>query len=224
MRRVHDFHGGMFPPERKTLSNRASYAAPPSRNAIVPLSQHIGRSRSLSCARRQGACRPAPDRSQRTAGTRLEFGHVAAIEDQPLPHASGMSGPCIVIDCDGEDRWIDLEPLADYRNADTETLIQHLFAAGIAGLGGAGFPTAWKLPHAGGKNIDTLMINGTECEPYITADDLLMRERAAEIIAGIDDPGAHLRAPGDSLWCRGQQARSHCQPAHALQGRPQILS
>jgi electron transport complex protein RnfC len=224
MRRVHDFHGGVFPPERKTLSNRASIrsAALPKR-LILPLSQHIGRPAEPIVA--PGDKVLAGQRLTDLSGLPVHAsssGTVAAIEDQPLPHASGMSGPCIVIDCDGEDRWIDLEPLADYRNADTETLIQHLFAAGIAGLGGAGFPTAWKLPHAGGKKIDTLMINGTECEPYITADDLLMRERAAEIIAGIDIL-AHICAPREILFgVEDNKPEAIASLRHALQGRTDI--
>lgn len=188
MRRSYDFHGGIFPPEGKTLSNQLPIrkAAIPAQ-LVLPLSQHIG-----------AAAKPLVTPGEAVlGGQRLtdlsglpihapSSGTVAAIEDRPVPHASGMTAKCIVIECDGEDRWIDLQPVEDYRSAPREQLIDTLHAAGIAGLGGAGFPTARKLSGKSRATVSTLIVNGTECEPYITADDLLMRERAKEIVSGIE--------------------------------------
>src|SRR5690606_13074015 len=105
---------------------------------------------------------------------------------QPYPHVSGLQAPAIVIDSDGQDQWIALTPHADYRHLESAELLALIRQAGINGLGGAGFPTAVKLTARPTQKIHTLIINGTECEPYITADDVLMRERAAELISGID--------------------------------------
>ncbi|MFK7830866.1 MAG: electron transport complex subunit RsxC [Congregibacter sp.] len=188
MKRIHDFHGGIFPPERKSLSNttRIRRAAIPSQ-LVLPLSQHIGPSAKPIIETGQTVL--GGERLTDLSGLPLHAptsGTILAIEDRPVPHASGMHACCIVIDCDGEDRWIDATPLPNYRDIDAQSLTDALFEAGIAGLGGAGFPAARKMPRPGAGSIETLIINGTECEPYITADDLLMRERADAIISGIE--------------------------------------
>src|SRR5690606_11599035 len=102
---------------------------------------------------------------------------------RPLPHPSGLNGLCIVLNADGEDRWAPLEACEDYTRLEPATLLEKIQAAGIAGMGGAGFPTSVKLPAR--DPIRTLIINGTECEPYITADDVLMRHHAADIVEGV---------------------------------------
>jgi electron transport complex protein RnfC len=90
----------------------------------------------------------------------------------------------VIIDADGEDRWIERDGWSDYANQSREALIERIHQFGVAGLGGAGFPTGSKL-RGGGDKIETLIINAAECEPYITADDRLMQDCAAQIIAGI---------------------------------------
>jgi electron transport complex protein RnfC len=109
-------------------------------------------------------------------------GTVLAIEPQPVPHPSGLPAPSIIIEPDGKDRWIDLTPF-DYRAATAQQTRDYLRDCGIVGLGGAGFPSHVKLG-PGEKGIDTLIINGAECEPWITCDDRLMRERAEMVLAG----------------------------------------
>jgi len=106
-------------------------------------------------------------------------GIVTAIESRTLPHPSGLSAPCAIIEPDGEERWIERTALAPFE-ADLDTLRTRIREAGIVGLGGAAFPSHVKT-RAG---IDTLIINGAECEPWITCDDRLMRERAGEVVAG----------------------------------------
>lgn len=109
-------------------------------------------------------------------------GSVRAIESLPLPCPSGSTGPCIVLDSDGEDEAVDYQGLADYRACPPEALRQRIHRAGIVGLGGAGFPTAVKAdPHA---CIDTLILNGAECEPYISCDDTLLRRNPREVLEG----------------------------------------
>ncbi|MFO7705314.1 MAG: electron transport complex subunit RsxC, partial [Halopseudomonas sp.] len=87
---------------------------------------------------------------------------------------------------DGQDEWTALYPASDYSTLDAAILLDMIRHAGISGLGGAGFPTALKLKARPEQKLHTLIVNGTECEPYITADDTAMRYKAAEIVAGIE--------------------------------------
>lgn len=189
MRKIWDIHGGVHPPENKTQSTQTHIASIPLPNEIVlPLNQHIGAPSLPSCevgqhvlkgqliANAQGFI-SAPVHAS-TSGT------IVAIEDRLIPHSSGMKALCIVIKPDNKETWITRETCDDYTTLDTPTLVEKIRNAGITGLGGAGFPTSVKLQPKTNQPIDTLIINGTECEPYITADDILMRERATEIIAG----------------------------------------
>ncbi|MDP3539960.1 MAG: electron transport complex subunit RsxC [Azonexus sp.] len=112
-------------------------------------------------------------------------GIISAIGEITAPHASGLPGMSISLDADGEDRWLDLERPADpYALAPME-IANLVAAAGVVGLGGATFPSSVKLNLGRHSSIDTLIINGSECEPYLSCDDRLMRDRAAEIISGI---------------------------------------
>jgi electron transport complex protein RnfC len=106
-------------------------------------------------------------------------GTVRTVESRMLPHPSGLAAPCAVIEPDGAERWIERVPL-DPHGGDPEILRARIRDAGIVGLGGAAFPSHVKAKAA----IETLIINGAECEPWITCDDRLMRERAAEVVAG----------------------------------------
>ena len=113
-------------------------------------------------------------------------GTVTAIEQRPIAHPSGMPGLCIVIDTDGQDEWIELTPhQQNYKRLDPSALRNLIRDAGIVGLGGAGFPTFIKLNPGARKNIDILILNGAECEPYITCDAMLMQERPRDIITQV---------------------------------------
>ncbi len=112
-------------------------------------------------------------------------GTVLTVELHAVPHPSGLPEQCVVIEPDGEERWIEHAPL-DYHNMPKAELLAKLRDAGIVGLGGAAFPTHVKLNVTPAQNIQTLVLNGAECEPWITTDDCLMRERAAGIVQGIE--------------------------------------
>ncbi|MGZ8217010.1 electron transport complex subunit RsxC [Methylomagnum sp.] len=120
-------------------------------------------------------------------------GTVLAIEPRPLPHPSGLSDLCLVIGPDGEDAAVEFEPPLDHRDCEPAELLRRIHRAGIVGLGGAGFPTAVKAD-TGARRIDTLILNGAECEPYITCDDTLLRQRAGEVLRGADILRHILRA------------------------------
>ncbi len=98
---------------------------------------------------------------------------------------TGMSVPSIEITADGEDEWgTPFEPMEDWKNADPKALKQRVWDAGIVGMGGAGFPAHVKLSPPEDKTIDTLILNGAECEPYLTADHRLMLEQAEDVVLG----------------------------------------
>ncbi|ARU87582.1 electron transport complex subunit RsxC [Pseudomonas sp. M30-35] len=188
---IWDIPGGIHPPERKDLSNKTGIQrAPLPARLVLPLNQHIGAPaepvvavgepvlKGQLIAKANGFI-SVPVHAP-TSGT------VSFIGPQPYPHVSGMLVPAIVIDTDGQDQWSELQPCSDYRALEPSALLELIRQAGISGLGGAGFPTAVKLTERPTQKIHTLIINGTECEPYITADDMLMREFAAELISGIE--------------------------------------
>ena len=192
MRKIWDFHGGVHPPENKhqSLGKPIRFAGIPPQ-LILPLNQHIGAPADPivavgdSVLKGQMIAKPLGLVSVPVHAP--SSGTVIAIEDRQVAHPSGLQTRCIVIETDGEDRWIVHQGLSGYQTVEREALLAHIRQSGIAGMGGAGFPTAVKLgvdPDT--THIETLIINGTECEPYITADDILMRERAAEIIAGVE--------------------------------------
>lgn len=189
MRKIFDIPGGVHPAENKHQSTQVAIGSIPLPNIIVlPLSQHIG-APAVPCVsvgdkvlKGQIVAEPiglisAPIHASTS-------GEVIAIEDRFIPHPSGMTAPCVVIKPDGEDTWIELTPCDDYTQFSHLELVTKIRDAGIAGMGGAGFPTAVKLNPRPNTKITTLILNGTECEPYITADDMLMRERADQIIEG----------------------------------------
>lgn len=189
IRQLFKFQGGLHPPQHKELSNgQAVRDCPLPPELVIPLHQHIGESaepivavgdkvlKGQKIAKAQGYVSASVHASS--------SGSVVAIEERPIPHPSGLSDRCIIIQPDGNDTWGEAIPV-DYRNIEPSTLRNHIRMSGIVGLGGAGFPTYIKLnPTAG--TVDTLILNGVECEPYITCDDMLMRERAADILAGAE--------------------------------------
>jgi len=112
-------------------------------------------------------------------------GKVVAIEPWPVSRRYGENAPCIVIECDGEDKAVEVdENLAPWDSLDSEQLLGRILLGGIVGLGGAVFPTAQKLMQARTCDIEFLILNGVECEPYISCDDVLMREHGREVIGG----------------------------------------
>lgn len=191
---LHSFSGGIHPQENKQQSTQTPIAhLPLPAQLIIPVSQHIGAPADVIVAVGdsvlKGQLIAQPKGFVSAAIHAPTSGKVVAIEQRELPHSSGLQGTCIVIESDGNDTW--LEDIANgsrniphYLEADNQVLINRIRDCGITGLGGAGFPTAVKMA-VKDKVIETLIINAAECEPYITADDMLMRERALEAMRGI---------------------------------------
>lgn len=182
------FPGGVHPPERKALANeRAITRMPLPAQLFIPLKQHIGPAGTCLVEPGQrvlkGEVLTSPGPNSGLPVHAPTSGYIKEIIEHPSAHPSALPVATIVLQCDGEDQWAEKKPIADYESKSPAELIAHIFDAGIAGLGGAGFPTAQKL--SGEGKLDYLIINGVECEPYIVSDDRLMREHAAGIVRGI---------------------------------------
>ena len=182
-----DFQGGIHPPEMKTQSNGTPLSQLPlPERFIIPLKQHIGHEGEICVTPGDKVLRGQP---LTFGGGRMlpvhapTSGTIEAIAPHMTAHPSGLSELCIFLRADGEDRWTTLDPQPDYRALSREDVVKRIHDAGIAGLGGAGFPTATKL-RGGLRGVKTLIINAAECEPYITADDRLMQDCAAEVLEG----------------------------------------
>ncbi|CAI2502055.1 electron transport complex subunit RsxC [Serratia liquefaciens] len=185
--RIWDFDGGIHPPEMKTQSSGVPLRiAPLPDTFVIPLQQHLGPEGELCVKVGEQVLKGQPltvGRGRTVPVHAPTSGTISAIKPHITAHPSGLAELCVIIQPDGEDRWCERAPVADYRQLPTGELIQRIHQAGIAGLGGAGFPTASKLQ--GGMNgVETLILNAAECEPYITADDRLMQEHADQVIEG----------------------------------------
>ena len=183
---LHRFHGGLRLRHNKRISCTQPVTAPPMpTRLVVPLLQHHGveaealvsvgervlGGQRIGLAGATGAHVHAP-----TSGT------VEALEDRPIAHPSGQAGPAVVIATDGLDEWISLQGLPD--DTEPSALRERLRDTGVVGLGGAVFPTARKVEGSAQAEIHTLLLNGAECEPYISCDEMLMREEPDRIVRG----------------------------------------
>ncbi|MBF0518016.1 MAG: hypothetical protein HQK97_13060, partial [Nitrospirae bacterium] len=171
--------GGIHPPEHKELAcNSAIEVAKPPQTAYIPLSQHIG----------------MPSREMVEVGQRVlagqQIGNPAGFVSAPV-HATisgkvtaielftnpmGKRIPAIVIESDKADEWVSFEEDPNYMERPSDVLKERVKNAGIVGMGGATFPTIVKLSPPKEKHVDAVIINGAECEPYLTADHRLMLE------------------------------------------------
>ncbi|PSU84978.1 electron transport complex subunit RsxC [Photobacterium phosphoreum] len=184
-----DFHGGIHPAENKALSSKqAIKTAGIPQELILPLKQHIGSRGDIIVNIGDYVLKGQPltqgDIAMCVPIHAPSSGTITAIEQRTTAHPSGLTDLCIVIATDNQDTWCHATQYPDYQDRDPAELIEAIRLAGIAGLGGAGFPTARKL-QGGLGNVDILIINAAECEPYITADDRLMQDYADEVIEGI---------------------------------------
>lgn len=183
------FPGGIHPPERKALANSQPLRELPlARHYSVPVKQHSGEPGEIIVRVGQSVLAGQP-LTQVGVGFGLPVhaptsGMVTAIGPGRIAHPSGLPDVVITIAADGHDTHAPPLPILKAEHASRAQMLEQLRLAGIAGLGGAGFPTAQKL--ALQRPLEYLIINGVECEPYISADDSLMREHAATILRGAD--------------------------------------
>lgn len=182
------FDGGLHPPDSKHYSeDKAIERCPLPELLIIPAAQHIGAPAEI--------CVAVGDQIKKgqVIATAKGFvsvpihastsGEVVAVE--PRLHPIGKLLPAVVIKPDGKDQWLDSLQKNDPEQLDVATLKNLIRDAGVVGMGGATFPAHVKLSPPEGKKIDTLILNGVECEPYLTADHRMMLEESARIIDGI---------------------------------------
>ena len=195
--RVWKFPGGLrLPPHKSASTAHPIAAAEPPGIAVLPLRQQAGapaiplvapgqRVRAGEPVARAGGEISAPLHAPTS-------GKLLAIEDRPTPYAA--AGPCLILAADGKDeRYEAYEPVDDPQALAPAEIRRLVHEAGIVGLGGAVFPTAVKLDTADRPALTALILNGAECEPYISCDDMLMRERATRVV---DGAGIMLHALG----------------------------
>ena len=188
--KLFSLRGGVHPDSHKdrTAERPISTDLPLPSHLYIPLRQHAG-------AEARPAVRVGERvlKGQRIAAGGAEVsaalhastsGKVIAIDDVAAPHPSGLKAPAIIIEVDGEERWIERPEAIDPFSLEPEEIDQHVLDAGVVGLGGALFPAIVKLRLGRKRAINTLILNGSECEPYLTADDRLMRERSQQIVDG----------------------------------------
>jgi Na+-translocating ferredoxin:NAD+ oxidoreductase subunit C len=182
------FYGGIHPPEQKFLTHskpirQLSLPA----QLIIPLQQHIGSAGELLVQAGDYVLKgQALTSSQHPMAVPVHAptsGTISAIQLASIAHPSAMQQLCVVLAPDGLEQWRAREVCHDVSQFSRAQLINKIADAGIAGMGGAGFPTQIKVSNQAA--VEFLIINAAECEPYITADDLLLQEHSPTVIDGI---------------------------------------
>lgn len=183
-------HGGLRLQGHKSASTTGQIQKVPVPELLVlPITQHVGGPSqpivSIGEQVLKGQLVAVADNSLGAPVHASSSGTVVAIEPWPVSRRLGSNAPCIVIECDGEDRAVETNAtLHDFQSLAPDELLERILSGGIVGLGGAVFPTAQKLMQAASCELEYLILNGVECEPYISCDDLLMREYAREVLGG----------------------------------------
>lgn len=183
---IRSFHGGIHPKDNKKLSREQSIeVAPIPQKVVIPLSQHIG-SQATPVVEKGDIVKKGQVIAKSTGYVSANIhasicGEVVDI----CQYNNGSSGKCmsIVIERKGEDEWVESVPMErDYKNLPANELKEIIQSLGIVGMGGATFPTHIKL--SPNKKIDTFILNGAECEPYLNADYRILLEWTQKVIEG----------------------------------------
>ena len=187
-------HGGLRLPAEKDVSSASPIVvAPVPPQLVLPITQHVGSPAApvVSIGERvlKGQLVADADGDISAPVHASSSGTVVAIEPWPVSRRYGDPAPCVVIETDGKDEALQRKAdgaagCVDYTRLSQGELLNRILEGGIVGLGGAVFPTAQKLTQATYGDMEYLILNGVECEPYISCDDLLMQEYAAEVLAG----------------------------------------
>ncbi len=182
-------HGGLRLDAHKSASTAAPIVeVPVPPQLVLPLEQHVGEPAQpvvgIGDRVLKGQIVAEPDGEMGAPVHASSSGTIVAIESWPVSRRSGDTAPCIVIETDGADETFPGWDTGDYGGTPPADLLLRILDGGIVGLGGAVFPTAQKLMQARTCDTEFLILNGVECEPYISCDDMLMRERAGDILSG----------------------------------------
>lgn len=184
-----EFHGGIHPPEMKFLTtDKPIKTAGIPQQLVIPIQQHIGEPGDLIVKVGEQVLKGQP-LTEANAPLAVPVhaptsGTITAIKPHVIAHPSGLLETCVFLSPDGDDTWRQRHITPDYKQLSKLEIVEKIVDAGIAGMGGAGFPSHIKVNTA--AQINYLIINAVECEPYITADDLLMRELSSSVVEGIE--------------------------------------
>lgn len=187
--KIFKFNGGINTETKKTVSTSVpveKIKIP--KKLILPLRQHIGNMPKIKVNAGdyvlKGQLIAEADGNVSAAIHAPTSGKIHSIEKLLIPHPSGLPDYCVVLLPDMKDQWIERNPI-NWKKIGIDETIKLLLNSGIVGLGGAAFPSHLKLGLNRNNKINTLIVNAAECEPYITCDDMLMREKSEELIKGI---------------------------------------
>ncbi len=186
--RLKTFPGGVHPHDNKRFSASAPIEEMPlPQRVVIPMSQHIG-APSVPIVKVGDEVKAGQKIAD--AGGFVSIPQHASISGKvtkidTFPHPSGASALAIEITGDGTDNWIEFADDPNFLDLSADEMKKRIGDAGICGMGGAGFPTLVKLSPPTDKPIDTVILNGVECEPYLTADDRLMLEKTQEVVNGL---------------------------------------
>lgn len=188
---LHGFHGGLKLRHYKQMSTRLGLARPPLPAYLqLSLLQHLGVAAEpvikVGQQVRKGELLATAAAGLSAAVHAPTSGRIDAIKEQALLRKPTLAAAAITLLPDGHDEWHPdcQRRIGNWREFSAENILQRISAAGIVGLGGAVFPTGSKLSSQWGMPAHTLIINGAECEPYISCDEMLMREHAGEVLLG----------------------------------------
>ena len=196
--RLKTFPGGVHPHDYKHYSASVPIEELPlPQKVIISLSQHIG-SPSTPLVKVGDEVKAGQKIADASGFVSIPqhasiSGKVSKIDI--FPHPSGTPQLGIEISSDGSDNWVELADDPNYLELSPQEIRSRIAEAGICGMGGAGFPSVVKLSPPEDKPIDTVILNGVECEPYLTADYRLMLEQASDVIAGLKILLKILNAP-----------------------------
>jgi len=187
--KLHHFHGGLRLRHNKKISCEVPVERTPvPPRLFIPLLQHAGtEARALvEIGQRVLKGEPIARFDAPTTGFihASTSGTITALAKHAISHPTGLEGRCAVLKPDGLDRWIQLHGLSDWESQDPGVLRKRIRESGIVGLGGAVFPTSKKVDGAALSGVHTLILNGAECEPYISCDEMLMREQPDSVVRG----------------------------------------
>lgn len=181
--------GGIHPPENKLTEQKAIEIMPIPSELAVSLSQHLGKPAKVIVKKGQavkkGQLIAEADGFISANIHAPSSGKVSAIKSYPQPN--GQYAETVMIATDGKEEWLEgvnVEPI-DWKKLSKQEILDRIKSAGIVGMGGAGFPTSVKLSPPKEKNIDTIILNGAECEPFLTSDHRLMLEEPSGIVEGL---------------------------------------
>ena len=220
--RLWKIFGGLKLPGFKEMSmSQATQTLPIAKILTLPLKQHIGHAAEVIVkvgdTVLKGQMIAAAKGYVSTPIHAPTSGKIIAIEKRLIPHPSGIATDCIIIESDGKDQWTECTKNTNYRQLDTSALRNIIREAGIVGLGGAGFPSFIKLNPGPSNIVDTLILNGAECEPYITCDAMLMQEQSRKIIDGLNIMRHALQVKHCIIAVEDNKRAAHTMLVNALQ-------